>query len=195
MQKILLGIAVTTMFGLAACERIPGTEAHTIADAEEKAAHDLRDPLAAQFREVKVVTRPADPKSKAKPDRFVCGEMNAKNAYGGYISFSRFFVDVDRDVVTLDPQVQVTSDEIDEAIAKCRQLSRSFYTVDVARSYCEQAEKGMAEMRKQLAFESAYEKACEVEEPEPKMTVPSTEPATTKTEPPKTVPSKKSGSK
>lgn len=39
----------------------------------------LKDPLSAQFRGVFV-----------KRDLYVCGEVNAKNSYGGYVGYQRF---------------------------------------------------------------------------------------------------------
>lgn len=48
--------------------------------AKDAAAAELRDPSSAQFREVEAV------------DGAVCGEINGKNAYGGYAGFTRFYV-------------------------------------------------------------------------------------------------------
>jgi hypothetical protein len=55
-----------------------------VAEAKTLAAQGLRDPQSAQFRNV--VT-----KSIAENRLLmVCGEVNAKNAYGGYVGFQRF---------------------------------------------------------------------------------------------------------
>lgn len=148
---------------VAACDRIPGTDQHAISAAQLKAAENLRDPLAAQFRRVKLVQHPPTADSKAKPDRFVCGEMNAKNAYGGYIGFSRFFVDIDREVVALDPQVEATQEDVEESLSKCRSLMRNPYAADMARSYCNEAQQALDEIRKQIAFNDGYQKSCSVE--------------------------------
>lgn len=48
-----------------------------------KIAGKFRDPSSAQFRGVTRVTE----------GDMVCGEVNAKNSYGGYVGFHRFFVD------------------------------------------------------------------------------------------------------
>lgn len=51
-----------------------------ISDAKSAAARGLKDPSSAQFRDVRR-TRLA-----------VCGEVNAKNGYGAYTGFKRFYV-------------------------------------------------------------------------------------------------------
>lgn len=50
--------------------------------AEEAVKSSLRDPGSAQFRNVSV--------KKFNGGRVVCGEVNAKNAYGGYVGFKEF---------------------------------------------------------------------------------------------------------
>lgn len=57
-----------------------------IAYAKEKASYDLLDPQAAQFRNIYSV-------SSGNGHDFVCGEINAKNSYGAYTGFKRFYVD------------------------------------------------------------------------------------------------------
>lgn len=49
-------------------------------DAKEAVAAQLKDPASAQFKDVR------------KVKDYVCGEVNGKNAYGGYVGFKRFFV-------------------------------------------------------------------------------------------------------
>ena len=55
-----------------------------ISAAEQAIADTLKDPLAAQFRSV---TGYAAPNGVA-----VCGQVNGKNSYGGYVGFKRFYV-------------------------------------------------------------------------------------------------------
>ncbi|WP_372502401.1 hypothetical protein P7L66_13330 [Tistrella mobilis] len=43
----------------------------------------LKDPDSAKFRDVRLVDHPAG-------GRVVCGEVNARNSYGGYVGFARF---------------------------------------------------------------------------------------------------------
>lgn len=51
--------------------------------------NDLRDPLSAQYRNVKRSSR------NLKTGAIVyCGEVNAKNAYGGYVGFTPFYADI-----------------------------------------------------------------------------------------------------
>lgn len=50
-------------------------------DAKEAVKSTLVDPESARWREIRIV----------RPD-FVCGEVNAKNSFGGYTGFSRFLV-------------------------------------------------------------------------------------------------------
>lgn len=77
-------VAVTVLcVGLAGC-------GGPVSDAKKLVAHDLKDPSSAQFREIKTV---ADT---------VCGEVNAKNAYGAYVGFKHFFVRDGR--VTMEPE-------------------------------------------------------------------------------------------
>ncbi|TWG93604.1 hypothetical protein L599_001200000640 [Luteimonas sp. J16] len=55
-----------------------------IAEAKSAVERQLRDPGSAQYRDVFV--RPG------KQGVIVCGEVNAKNAYGGYVGFKPFMV-------------------------------------------------------------------------------------------------------
>lgn len=66
--------------------------ADQIIEVTRLAGNDLRDPLSAQYRNI----RPAP-----KHQNMVCGEMNAKNAYGGYVGFVPFYVDLTRREVTV----------------------------------------------------------------------------------------------
>lgn len=63
------------------CDQMP---VGAVADAKKLAASELRDPASAQFRNVREVTTAAG--------KAVCGEINAKNAYGGYVGFQDFVV-------------------------------------------------------------------------------------------------------
>lgn len=74
-RSLLLVLAL-----LSACDRIPGTEANRIREAEQAVRKELLDPSAAQFRTV------------AKTKYGVCGEVNAKNQMGGYSGFRLFYV-------------------------------------------------------------------------------------------------------
>jgi len=51
----------------------------------EKVTHDLKDPMSAQFRGI----RPGKP-AKGNAVSW-CGEVNAKNSYGAYVGFKKFW--------------------------------------------------------------------------------------------------------
>lgn len=50
-------------------------------DAEKAVTGKLRDPSSAQFRNARIVD-----------DQVICGEVNAKNAFGGYVGFEPYAV-------------------------------------------------------------------------------------------------------
>lgn len=83
MKKIILSALL-----LGACQFVPGSDQQKISAAEKRVAEQLRDPAGAQFRNSRV------------KDGWVCGEVNGKNAYGGYAGFQRFVVGPDS--VSLD---------------------------------------------------------------------------------------------
>jgi len=58
------------------------TEAEAIKQAQTAVADRLKDPGAAQFRNVRVV-----PYLEGK---VICGEVNGKNSYGAYVGFRQF---------------------------------------------------------------------------------------------------------
>lgn len=58
-------------------------DAQHIASAKEKLSHDMKDPASVQYRDI-VVRRSGQAVT-------VCGEYNAKNSYGAYTGFLKFF--------------------------------------------------------------------------------------------------------
>ena len=58
------------------------TEVDALEAAKGAAAYKLKDPASAQFRNVRVATYGST--------KIVCGEINGKNAYGGYVGFVPF---------------------------------------------------------------------------------------------------------
>jgi hypothetical protein len=80
----MIRVVVATLFlCLAACDSV---ERQVISDAEQKVASLLRDPSSAQFRNVRH-------RVSETGANIVCGEVNAKNAFGGYAGFQRFLYD------------------------------------------------------------------------------------------------------
>jgi hypothetical protein len=59
-------------------------EEQVVAAGKERIAANLKDPNSAQFRRLFIA-------GKGLPMKFLCGEMNAKNSYGGYVGFKKFF--------------------------------------------------------------------------------------------------------
>lgn len=85
-----IGFAIATMVtlplpleGAAPKKGKANPDAALIAEASSAVMAKLRDPGSAQFRNVRAVTTILGSKK-------VCGEVNAKNGYGGYTGFSRF---------------------------------------------------------------------------------------------------------
>lgn len=60
--------------------------ASQISRAKKIIARAMKDPMSAQFRDMYAITR-------GTGDDTVCGEVNAKNSYGGYVGFRLFYVD------------------------------------------------------------------------------------------------------
>lgn len=59
-----------------------GTPEQAIANAQAAVASLLKDPGSAQFRNVRI--------NAYGDGKVICGEVNAKNSYGGYVGFSPF---------------------------------------------------------------------------------------------------------
>lgn len=95
--------AVSCAASVAACQWIPGTEANQAEEAKTYVTQALRDPASAEFRDVRVG------RAKEKdggPESMVCGEVNAKNAMGGYAGFARFVAATDSKSAIVDPQFE-----------------------------------------------------------------------------------------
>jgi hypothetical protein len=90
-----LRLAALALLALAACQ-----QPDPFADAKAAVAHELKDPESAQFRDLK------------QYGDLICGEVNAKNSYGGYVGFEPFYTQgdtVELAVETGDDLVDVTS--------------------------------------------------------------------------------------
>jgi len=77
-MKALAGITIISAVLLAGCE------SGDIKMAKETVASELRDPDSAQFRNI------IESKENEWGVVTVCGEVNGKNAYGGYVGYQRF---------------------------------------------------------------------------------------------------------
>ncbi|MBV7394577.1 hypothetical protein [Mameliella sediminis] len=63
---------------------ITGKQLTTIQDT---VAEKLKDPRSAQFRDVFQIVRRYE---NGKMETYVCGEVNGKNSFGGYVGFTYF---------------------------------------------------------------------------------------------------------
>lgn len=81
MSKSVIAFAIGLMM---ASTHAIAQEQSEIAAAKEVAARDLKDPASAQFRDLRAV---------GTGDKLrLCGEINGKNSYGGYVGFKKFAV-------------------------------------------------------------------------------------------------------
>jgi len=84
--QFLLSVALLAVGPLRAAEF--NVEQFT-ADAKAAAARNYRDPGSAQFRDTYWIRWKSDAGNAIYA---MCGEVNAKNAYGAYIGFAPFYV-------------------------------------------------------------------------------------------------------
>ena len=112
---VVLGVICLLFFGLRSCfggkekemTGSPGiTPGEMIVLAEDAVRKKLREPDSAQFRAVSTHIAPS------KKGLMVCGEVNAKNGFGGYTGYMRFvaagnlaFVESETDMDTVWAQV------------------------------------------------------------------------------------------
>ena len=74
---------LATTYAKATTEFLKTSNSKTaIAKTQELAKKSLKDPESAQFRDVKI--------QNYGDLKIICGEINAKNSYGGYVGFKRF---------------------------------------------------------------------------------------------------------
>lgn len=90
----------TILLAAVSCSEKPQPDPAVVA-AQEKIRAMLRDPESAQFR--KIVRYP----------KLVCGEVNAKNGFGGYDGFSQFSYDL----ATREAVIDEVNDEFGIALA------------------------------------------------------------------------------
>lgn len=116
MKKQLLFVIIASLSGCASTATTPTPDSKPAAKsepvrylfkttpeltikAEEIVKQQLKDPSSAQFRNA-FITTPADDTSQIS----YCGEVNAKNAYGGYTGFKPFFVDFENGPIFGTPE-------------------------------------------------------------------------------------------
>ena len=151
---------------MAACDQIPGTEAHTIAKGEAVAASVLIDPSSAQFRNTRLVKAPPKPDDATEwPARVVCGEINGKNRQGAYVGFSRFLADPDQqDSGYLEPMLNSTEEEREREQRACTRGARGPIYSETDREIrlmqCERARELALEHLAYLEFDATYATLC-----------------------------------
>jgi hypothetical protein len=74
-----------------------GADAKLVADAKRAVADTFKDPDSVKFRDLGVYQR------YNSGQRFLCGEVNAKNSYGAYVGYKTFYA--------TDGDMHVISDE------------------------------------------------------------------------------------
>jgi hypothetical protein len=118
-----LVMALTALLGLSGCSG--GAE-----DAAEKLVADqMRDPASAQFREVKVV-------KQQDGSEAVCGEVNGKNAFGGYVGFRGFVVH--------GSEVHIRNDDLN--MSDIAEIEASTRAIEASTKYCILAGRTMEEI-------------------------------------------------
>lgn len=80
-----VAIAVGLLLAAAAQaqDAAPLSDEQLITAAKGRVAHEMKDPGSVQFRDVTITT--------SGTSLYVCGEYNAKNSYGAYVGFRKFF--------------------------------------------------------------------------------------------------------
>ena len=72
--------------------------------AKRRVIEDLKDPKSAQFRRLYI----SEWSIQGRKALALCGEVNARNSYGGYTGFQRFIAD--KDGVVFDKELYVWDD-------------------------------------------------------------------------------------
>ena len=81
-------VRVTSALESGSGARAKLSDAAFLAQAKSAVSQGMKDPDSAQFRAVRI--------KRAGNIRYICGEINAKNSYGGYVGYSRFLSDGDQ---------------------------------------------------------------------------------------------------
>jgi len=133
-------------------------------EGQTKVKYFLKDPKSAEFRNIKKVTK----KSDANSAPAFCGEVNSKNAYGGFTGFERYIV-IDN-LVILEKGGRVIydvakGDSSSERLARDTGLLLAKLTFDNFELQANNenliAKGKTLEMGKVTAFEVAWRETCE----------------------------------
>lgn len=167
-MRALVLIGAGLVICLAACDRVPGTDAYMIARAKQNAAAILVDDSSAQFR--KLTLREIPKAKQAQNDvtttHVLCGEMRGRNSNGPYEGFSRFIADPEHPKrVARDPQVSVREVDAENAIRRCEIRAKSTLAQGAVRKSiltdCRKAFALHHERARQTEFERVYASLCQ----------------------------------
>lgn len=104
-------VAAAVGLSLTACTMSEGV---AVSAAQDMIAKQFKDPDSAQFQNVRLV----DPGSN--PNRHwgtICGEVNARNGFGGYVGFKQFSAHLE---YTDDGQLEISALTLDSPSPSCR---------------------------------------------------------------------------
>jgi len=87
-MKRLFCVAAAVLF-IAGCKP---SDSQVIKVGQAKLVEDLKDPESAQFKGM--FFHPDAKNSGSVASGYVCGEINGKNSFGGYVGFKRVYVHV-----------------------------------------------------------------------------------------------------
>ena len=108
-MRVVVGVVIFALVALAAW--FVNSKTGRVNEVKAAITEGMRDPSSAQFRAVRKTSGGA-----------VCGEVNAKNAMGGYVGFSRFVV-TREDSYQFDPVHGMSADRDDKRPIEDRQRS------------------------------------------------------------------------
>ena len=84
-SKLAFSLASAITLAVAGCS--PDPKQALITKAEQSVRQSLKDPDSAEFSDVQVKGVVSDDLAVA----VVCGQVNAKNSFGGYVGYRRFY--------------------------------------------------------------------------------------------------------
>lgn len=147
-MQFLLRLTVCALaLALAACEFLPGTEAHRVVQSKRAVAKMLIDPGSAQFQNV------------SARDGYVCGEINGKNRMGAFVGFKRFVVKLSGEDALIDPEFDYA--DLLGADESCRSLSQNSYaSLSTSLSACQRAEEQRSAANLQASFDDRWQNHC-----------------------------------
>ena len=98
MRRFIIALSLTVAIGTQAptLAQTQSVDAELIEKSKELVRRELKDPNSADFKDIYVASTP-------KGGKKVCGWVNAKNSYGGYVGFQRF-ISNGNDYTTIDKE-------------------------------------------------------------------------------------------